>query len=195
MRKAILSAVSVLLLAFPLCYGSPQQDSVAEAARKAREQKKNQPKSAKVFTNDNILAEPGRVNVVGSAPPPAETEAKAAAPGAANGKAPAAEEKATQPEETKGEAYWRKRFTEARGKLRTAEKELDILQREYNLQQQQYYSDPNKALRQQLDRSDLNNQFKAINDKKQEVAQLKQALSDLEGELRRAGGDPGWARE
>ncbi len=195
MRKPILSAVSVLLLAFPLCYGSPQQDSVAEAARKAREQKKTQPKSARVFTNDDITTVPGRVNVVGSAPPPTETQAKAAAPGAAEGKAPAAQEKEAQPEETKGEAYWRKRFAEARGKLRTAEKELDILQREYNLRQQQYYSDPNKALREQYDRNDLNNQLKAINDKKQEVAQLKQALSDLEDELRRAGGDPGWGRE
>ncbi|PYU12524.1 MAG: hypothetical protein DMG29_13980, partial [Acidobacteria bacterium] len=71
----------------------------------------------------------------------------------------------------------------------------DILQREFNLMQQQYYSDPNKALREQYDRSDLNNHLKAINDKKQEVARLKQALSDLEDELRRAGGDPGWGRE
>jgi len=197
MRKPILSSLSVLLLAFPFCYGSPQQDSVAvaEAARKAREQKKTQPKSAKVFTNDNIPTVPGRVNVVGSAPPSTETQAKAAAPDAAEGKAPAAQEKEAQPEETKGEAYWRKRFAEARGKLRTAEKELDILQREYNLMQQQYYSDPNKALREQYDRSDLNNHLKAINDKKQEVARLKQALSDLEDELRRAGGDPGWGRE
>ena len=33
---------------------APQQDSLAEAARKAREQKKDAPKPPKVFNNDNI---------------------------------------------------------------------------------------------------------------------------------------------
>ncbi len=190
MRRLILGALSLLLLAFPLCYGSPQQESVAEAARKAREQKKVLPKPAKVFTNDNLPSVSGVVNVVGSAPP-------AVAPEAAGDKPAATDEQAAKEKEkeTKGEAAWRKRFAEARGRLRTAEKELDIMQRELNLQQQQYYSDPNKALRQQYSRSDINNLTKAIADKKQEVAQLKQALSDLEDELRRAGGDSGWARE
>ena len=64
-----------------------------------------------------------------------------------------------------------------------------------NLQQQQYYSDPNKALRQQYDRSDINNLRKAIEDKRAEVEKLRQALAELEDELRREGGDPGWARE
>ncbi|MBI3668507.1 MAG: hypothetical protein HY237_01805 [Acidobacteria bacterium] len=163
---------------------------MAEAARKAREQKKALPKPAKVFTNDNLPSVSGAVNVVGSAPP-------AAAPEAVGDKPAATEEQVAKEKEkeTKGEAAWRKRFAEARGRLRTGEKELDIMQRELNLQQQQYYSDPNKALRQQYSRSDINNLTKAIADKKQEVAQLKQALSDLEDELRRAGGDPGWARE
>jgi len=31
--------------------------------------------------------------------------------------------------------------------------------------------------------------------KKQEVAQIKQHLADMEDELRRSGGDVGWARE
>ncbi len=194
MRKAILGAVGAILLALPLCYSAPQEPSVADAARKAREQKKNQPKAAKVFTNDNLGAvRAGGVSVVGSAPPPAEAAAgeKPATPAA---QAPAAEDQSAKPK-VKDEAYWRKRFAEARGRLRTAEKELDILQRELNLQQQQYYSDPNKALREQFDRKDINNARKAIDDKRKEVDQLKQDLSDLEDELRREGGDPGWARE
>jgi chromosome segregation ATPase len=190
MRKSVFGTLSFLLLAFPLAYGQSQsQESVAEAARKAREQKKSQPKSAKVITNDNLSAVPGKINVVGSEPAPEAAakpeEAKAA---------PAGEKAAKGPEE-KGEAYWRKRFAEARGKLRVAEKELDILQRELNLTNQQYYSDPNKALREQYDRKDINNLAKTVADKKQEVDQLKQALSDLEDELRRAGGEPAWARE
>ncbi len=183
----------MLLLALPLCYGAPQQQSVAEAARKTREQKKDQPKSAKVFTNDNLAAVAGGVSVVGSAAPAAPAEA--ASPGGAEGKPAVAGEKGAKGAEEKGEAYWRKRFAEARGKLRLAEKELDILQRELNLTNQQYYSDPNKALREQYDRKDINNLSKAVANKKQDVAQLKQAISELEDELRRAGGEPAWARE
>ncbi len=188
MRKVIFGAASLILLTLPLCYGAPQESSVAEAARKAREQKKNQPKAAKTVTNDELGAiGTGGVSVVGSAPP-AETSA-------ADKPAPAAEDQSAKPKVVKDEAYWRRRFAEARGRLRTAQKELDILQRELNLQQQQYYSDPNKALREQYDRKQINDSRKAIEDKTKEVEQLKQKLSDLEDELRRAGGEPAWARE
>ena len=191
MRKVILAILSLVLVAVPVCYAAPQQESAAEAARKAREQKKNQPKAAKVFTNDDLVAARGGVSVVGSAPAPDKPAAEQPVPG--EKKTPAAEDKEEKPK--KDEAYWRRRFAEARGKLRTAEKELDVVQRELNLQQQQYYSDPNKALRQQYDRSDINNLRKAIEDKRAEVEKLRQALAELEDELRREGGDPGWARE
>ncbi len=195
MRKAILGAASLILVALPLCYAAPQEPSVADAARKAREQKKNQPKAARVFTNDDLEAVRGGVSVVGNPGAPAAeapADKPAAAPAAAEGQG--AKPKDVNKEANK-EATWRKRFAEARGKLRTAEKELDILQRETNLQQMQYYSDPNKAVREQYDRKDINNLRKAIDDKKKEIDQLKQNLSDLEDQLRREGGDPGWARE
>ena len=191
MRKVILAALSVLLVAYPLCYGAPQQESVAEAARKAREQKKNQPKPAKVFTNDD-LPTMGGVSVVGAAAP-AEKEDSATTPEASDKKA--AGKKAAAPEEEKGEAYWRKRFAEARTRLRDAEKELDILQRELNLKQTQYYSDPTQALQEQYNRKEIDTYRQKIADKQKEVDQLRQALSDLEDELRRAGGNRGWARE
>ncbi len=34
-----------------------------------------------------------------------------------------------------------------------------------------------------------------IEDKKKKLAELRRQLSDLEDELRHAGGDPGWSRE
>ncbi len=192
MRKLVLAAAGWVLIGPGLCYAAPpQQETPAEAARKAREKKKNQPKAAKVFTDDDLTAVHGAVSVVGEAPAaPAPT-----AEGSAEGeKKPAAEGK-QEPAKNNDEASWRKRFADARGKIRMVEKELDILQRELNLQTQQYYSDPNKALREQYDRKDINNLRKAIDDKKKEVDQLKQNLSDLEDQLRREGGDAGWARE
>jgi hypothetical protein len=195
MRKALLGAVSILLLAGPLSYSAPQQESVAEAARKAREQKKAQPKPGKVITNDDLPPTSGGISIVGTVVASAEKGSVEAVTEAAGKKAGAAGAKGAEEEEVQGEAYWRKRFAEARGKLRDAQRELDIMQRELNLKEMQYYPDPTKALREQYDRKEINTYRQKIIDKQKEVEQLRQALSNLEDELRRAGGDPGWARE
>ncbi len=191
MRKRIPIALALMLLSLPLFAGAQQKQSVAEASKKTRVQKKNSTQApGKVFTNDNIDDVKGTINVVGSAPEPApSTETTPAA------KDDKADKDKDKDKDKKDEPYWRGRSAAARGRLKSAEHELDILQRELNLKQQQYYSDPNKALRQQNDRSDINNQMKAISDKTQEVAKYKQALADLEDELRRAGGDASWGRE
>jgi len=57
-----------------------------------------------------------------------------------------------------------------------------------------YYSDPQKALAEQYSRKDITDADTKIEAKKQEIAQMKQHISDLEDELRKSGGDPGWAR-
>ena len=191
MRKVIL-AVSFVLLAYPICYSAPQQESVAEAARKARQQKKKQAKPAKVITNDDIASVSGGVSVIGTAAAPAGEAPPSPEPEGTDKKAAG---KPGQPEEEKGEAYWRKRFAEARGKLRDAQKELDIMQRELNLKEMQYYPDPSKALQEQYNRKEIEAYRQKIEAKRKEVEQLRKALSDLEDELRRAGGSPGWARE
>jgi len=74
------------------------------------------------------------------------------------------------------------------------------MQREYNLKQQQYYSDPNTAMRQQYNNyaggrgPELNDLNKKIDEKKQQIEQDKQAISDLEDQLRKEGLPPGWSR-
>jgi chromosome segregation ATPase len=102
---------------------------------------------------------------------------------------------ASKQEEAKGEAYWKKRFADLRSDIHLAETELDILQRELNALQLQYDPDPQKALIEQTTRQSINEHQDAIAAKQKEIDDLKQKLSDLEDELRRAGGDPGWARE
>lgn len=189
MRRLIL-AVAGLILAVAFAAGA-QEQSVAEAARKAREKKKEAPKAAKVFTNDNIPKAGAEVSVVGSG-------AASAAASTTEGGEKAAAKKGAEGEEpvdpSKDEAGWRAKFADIRTKIAQAEKELDILQREFNLMQQQYYSDPNKALREQYDRKDINDQRKKIQDKQDELQRLRQQQSNLEDELRRAGGNSGWAR-
>jgi chromosome segregation ATPase len=187
-KRLIFAALASALLCSPALLNARQpQDSVAEAARKAQAEKKASPKPKIVFDNDNLDSVKGTINVVGQEPAPPADQAK-----------PAAEDK-TKPEAekppVKDEAYWRKQFAEANKKLADDSHELDILQREYNLKEQQYYSDPNTAMREQFDRKDLTDTKQGIEDKSAAVAKDKQDISDLEDALRQAGGDPGWARQ
>jgi len=166
-------------------------DPVADAARKAREAKKDTTKPKKVYTDDDIKR---------SAP---EQAAPSAATSDATGKAAATTAPATgasakagdEPkEDPNSESAWRKRFQAQRDKIAKAEKELDILGRELEKSQVEYYPDPQKAMTQQNTRADINAINAKIDAKKQELDQLKKGLDDLEDQLRKSGGDPGWAR-
>jgi hypothetical protein len=97
--------------------------------------------------------------------------------------------------EEKDEVYWRKQFGDVHYKIRMAQTELDILQRELNESLLIYDPNPQKAMRENVTRKNINAHRQAIEDKKKELADLRKQLSDLEDELRHAGGDPGWSRE
>src|SRR6266852_1349670 len=103
-------------------------------------------------------------------------------------------EDATKTEDPNSETAWRKRFQAQRDKIAKAEKELDILGRELEKAQVEYYPDPQKAMTQQNSRADINAITAKIDAKKKELDQLRQGLDDLEDQLRKSGGDPGWAR-
>jgi chromosome segregation ATPase len=161
----------------------PTGDAVADAARKAREKQKETAKPKKVFTNDDMSSLPA--NAVSSVGANADNDKDAGAKDQANA---GDKEKKDDPE-----TMWRKRFADAHAKLDQLQKELDILQREESKAQVQYYADPQKGMTQGYTRQDINDADAKIAAKKQEIEQQKQSISDLEDELRKAGGDPGWA--
>jgi chromosome segregation ATPase len=173
-------------------------DPVADAARKAREekQKKDAQKPKKVYTDDDIKpAAPDKPEVQNASAAGATTSGAEAA--ATNGAQAANAQKpgdAEQKEDPNNEKAWRKRFTEQHQKISKAEKELDILQRELQKSSVQYYADPQKAMTEQNNRAEVNDKTAKIDAKKKELAQLQQQLDDMEADLRKAGGDPGWAR-
>jgi hypothetical protein len=187
------------LAAFAQQQGSSQQqsgDPVADAARKARESKKDAPKPKKVYTDDDL--KPATPE-----PAPAPTTASGGANGTqATGQGAGtgakagdkAENEDTPKEDPNSEKAWRKRFQVQHGKIAKAERELDVLSRELEKAQVEYYPDPQKAMTQQNTRADINEKQAKIDAKKAELAQLKQGLNDLEDQLRKSGGDPGWAR-
>jgi chromosome segregation ATPase len=172
-----------------------QSDSLGDAARKARAQKKDSSKPAKVFTNDDMGGLRGTISVVGNEPAQASGADKSAEKTEDKKPANGADVKDAKKDEVKDESYWRTKLAAARKVLADDMKEVDILQRELNLKQEQYSQDPNFAMHEQNSRADINKARSEIDAKKQDLVKDKEALSELEDELRKSGGDPGWANE
>jgi len=183
----------LVLLTLPVGMASAQQqpqqqtDSIADAARRSREQKKEQAKPAKVWDNDTMPRKPGGVNVVGqsapsSTPPAANAQAAGGAPEA--GAAKSSEKSAKDVKALQAS------IAAAKEQLQSVKTELDILQRKYNLDSQMYYGKPNYA-------ADANGAAKLadeksqIDAKQQEVDAAQKKVSQLEEELKNsgAGGD------
>jgi chromosome segregation ATPase len=168
----------------------PSGDPVADAARKSREQQKKEAKPKKVYTEDDLSRGKGNASAQ-SATSTGQQNPQGALD---NGQAAATGADSATAEDKNDEKKWRKRFQAVRDKIAQSEKELDLLQREWDKAQVQYYPDPQKALMEQNGRKEINEKTAKIDGKKKEIDQLKQNLSDLEDDLRKAGGDPGWAR-
>lgn len=159
----------------------PQGDSLADAARKAREQKKDSAATAKTFTNDNLPSQGGISTVGDNSGAPAATDDSS---GAAAGTDKAGAD----------EKEWRARFAKLNHTLEQDQSNLEVMQRELSQLQVQYYPDPTKAMQQEFTRSDINNKMADIDKMQAKIDADKQAISDAEDDLRKAGGDPGWAR-
>ena len=164
------------------------RDPVADAARKAREDKKNAGKPKKVYTDDDVKPAAAAATTAGAAPSDAGGTPATGTAGPQKPGDPAGTE------DPNGEKAWRKRFKDQHDKLAKAETELSVLQREVQKAQIEYYPDPQKAMTEQNTRKEVNDKLAKIAAKQQEITQLKQGLEDLEEQLRKSGGDPGWAR-
>ena len=165
-----------------------QKESVAEAARKAQETSKTAPKAPVVFDNDNIgaAAGSGTVNVVGNAPAAESSTSSSTQPGQASATSSSSSD----------EASWRQKFADAHTKLQQDQSDLALMQRELQQLRVQYYpNDPQKALKQSVSSQDVNKKQQAIVQKQKQIQADQQALSDLEDQLRKSGGDPAWARQ
>ncbi|HKF51843.1 MAG TPA: hypothetical protein VKB26_05990 [Candidatus Acidoferrales bacterium] len=147
---------------------SGQSSSVAAAARKAQQDQKNSQKSPVVFTNEN-LPRSSTISVVGASGP--------ANPGANAQAVAAADEKSD-------ERVWRQKFGDARYRLLQDRQKLATLQLEYNsLGMVRYFDDADAVSKRQ-----------AIAEQQKQIDADQKALDDLQDALRKAGGDPSWAR-
>jgi hypothetical protein len=177
---------AALLPAAPFAQSQDTQ-SVAEAARRARAQKKSAEKPPKVITDETLDVKKGDVQsataeqlrIPGSPETPAQPVA-----GAANAQAGAAGDTATnapaqnpKTPEDKARAALKERVA-LKEKIKDAQSDLDLLQREYQLDQDSFYSSPDYA-NNPSGKAKLDAMKQQITDKQQELEQLKARLSAL----------------
>src|ERR1700759_651992 len=144
-----LMLVGLVLLSAPLL--TRAQDAgvpVADAARRSRQAKQNAAKPHKVFTEDDV-SRPKSTSAPTTDANGNPTPAATGATGSTGTTAPTSNADAA-----KTEAGWRARFKDQHDKIARAEKELDVLQRETQKAEVQYYPDPQKALSEQYTRKD-----------------------------------------
>ena len=171
---------AILAAAFVPVASSQSQDSqsVAEAARRAREKKKDAAKPTKVITDETLDVKKGDVqSAVAEEPkiagaPDAKAQAAPGAPTATPANAAAKDEKKER---------LKKELTDLKEQIKQSLMDLDLLQRENRLDQDAYYSQPNygsdAAGKQKLD-----DEKPQISTKQDEVARLKAKLADLQRE-------------
>lgn len=176
-----------MLVALPPAYSQEPATvpSLGEIARKLKDERsKETQKPRVVYTNDNL---PSRESL-GIVAVDLAGQAKAEAP--ATGKNVASTEE-------HGEKYFRSKAEKLHSQMEFDERRLDGLRQQLGLAQTQYYPDPQKTLEQESTpafEADLDKLRAKIAGTEKALADDQKALDDLQQELRRAGGNPGWIR-
>jgi hypothetical protein len=214
MRNVLKSFLTGLAVAIALAANSAaqsQNQSLGDYARAIKKTKSAQPSSAKprVYENEN-LPTGGTLSVVGNASPDASSadikdQAKTDASANAQSADPSKADSKTNPSgEKKQEAQikpgqsaeerrnalevWQKRLDGEKDKISLLSRELDVLQREYQLKVSEFYSDTARRAQNPNALFDDDAKYKQqIADKQKSLDDAKSQLTDLQEEARRAG--------
>jgi hypothetical protein len=192
---------------------SSSGSSLGDYARQIRKDPGAAKATPKVFDNDNLPRE-DKLSVVGqkaepAAEPSAESkaapaegapesgEAKPEAKAAADAKTPAeqktpaaASDKPLPDEAAKQVAakQWEDKVAAQKAQIDLLGRELDVLQREYQIRAAAMYADAGNRMRNQADWDKQDAQYKQqIADKQKAVDEAKQKLDDMQEEARKAG--------
>lgn len=172
--------------------------SLGDYARNVRKDKGPSKAAGKHYDNDN-MPKTEHLSVIGQpVAPPAETaeaktdeptpEAKAKTDAAGKSTDPATAPKDDTADRQKMVDDWKKRLQEQKDQIATAEKDLDLTNREYRLRAAAMYADVGNRLRNSSAWDKEDRDFKQqISEKEKAVAAQKQKLEDLQNEARKAG--------
>lgn len=192
-----ITQISFVFALFTLLAGSPalaqtqtttpstDQSSLGDYARKVHKDPTAKAKP-KVFDNDN-LPTADKLSVVGEATAADSNSAPATSGGKDNGVKPGSpdDEQAKKQAEWKG---WQDKIAGQKNSIDLASRELDVLQKEYQLRAAAMYADVGNRLRNSTawDKEDADYKQK-IADKQKSVDDAKQKLDDMVEEARKAG--------
>ncbi|HEY2383717.1 MAG TPA: hypothetical protein VGK48_21290 [Terriglobia bacterium] len=162
-------SLALLFLIFALDCSA---QSVADAARQERERQKSL-RSTVTFTG---VAASTAVTTSGTAP-----------------------STAVRPFELKDnnghdEKYWRNRFDEARAELKRAQDRIQVLDAKVKDLNTEYLTRSDIYDREDRLRPQITENQRQLDEARKDVEKGNQKISDLEDELRKAGGPAGWAR-
>lgn len=179
-------AVSLVVPAIALA----QTPTLGELARREQERRKGLKSSDKVLTNKDLP--PSAQQPV---PAPASATGSAAAPAAAapaGAAAPTAADKKPGSEQ-RDEAWWRKRFADAREALRRNEMFLEALQTRINALSADFVNRDDPYQRAKIG-DDRHKALAEMERLQAEIALNKKQIEEIEEEARKAGVPPGWLR-
>jgi chromosome segregation ATPase len=179
LRLALPIVLAAALLPAAAFAQSQDAQSVAEAARRARAQKKNSEKPAKVITDETLDVKKGDVQSATAEQPriPGTPETQAQ-PTPANEPSSAAqsEKKASEDEKLA------KELAALKEQIKQAQSDLDLVQREQSLQQDTYFSNTD-YIHDTAGKAKLDALKQQISDKQQELDRLKARLAELQPSL------------
>jgi len=184
LRLTLPAVLSVTLLPTAAFAQSQDSQSVAEAARKARAQKKNTEKAPKVITDETLDVKKGDVQsataeqprMPGSPEAPAQPAA-AAAPGTPA--SPASTAAGSSPAPAAKDQKESKEAVDLKVKIKRAQDDVDLLQREQSLENDRYYSQTDYA-HDTAGKAKLDDLKQQVTDKQQELERLKARLAELQ---------------
>ena len=180
LRLALPAVLSVTLLPAAAFAQSQDSQSVAEAARKARAQKKNTEKAPKVITDETLEVKKGDVQSATAEQPrmPGSPEAPAQ-PAAAAAPGTPASPAATAARSDSKDKKDSKEVADLKVKIKRAQDDLDLLQREQSLENDRYYSQTDYA-HDTAGKAKLDDLKQQASDKQQELERLKVRLAELQ---------------
>ena len=173
-----------------------QSDSLADAARKHKQQQAGKPVAAKVYTNDNLPATE-TISTVGAPASEAATTSPTDGQATADGSTPATKDGAKPADDTKTRQKtwedWRDKIQKQKASVEQMQKENEEIDRQYKLTSGNYYNSAQQRLFDGAAMAKEDAAYKQqMEQKKKAIDDAKQKIDDLQEEARRAGVPSGY---
>jgi hypothetical protein len=189
LKATLLIGLMALASSMVLGQGSGGPQSLGEIARQLNaEREKQRQKPVAVYTNDNLPRHESLGKVATDMEENSQTKVQAR--GKKGSEAVASE--------GHGAKYFRAKAEKISSQMEFHKRQLAVLQQQLGLASMQYYPDPQETLEQESTpafQTNINKLRSKISNTEKAISSDQKAMEDLQGELRREGGDPGWIRQ